>query len=335
MKTSKILHELRAAVTASVLSLILCAVVYPAVVWGLGLFAFPNQAAGSLLYSRDRTVIGSELVAQPFASDIYFRPRPSAVDYKADATGGSNLGTKNPDLRAKMKERAEAIQASTADPAPAELVTASGSGLDPHITPAAAKYQAPRVAAARKISLERILALIDQHTETSGWFIGAPPRVNVLRLNLALDDEKPSLDVGSKEPSVRSDPDSGPSVDRSITPTASVSNSSFEPIRSQLDALTRQVARLDDQAGSAADSLKQSAETEETTRTGLKKIEEQVAALGETLGQVNKAADRLGGLSDRVNATSRLLQGLGDEVKSQQAALKSLSTSSRNGRPPR
>ena len=121
------------------MTFVLCAVAYPAAVWGLAQLAFPDQAEGSLIYGRDRTVIGSELIAQPFASDRYFHPRPSAVDYKADAAGGSNLGTKNPDLRKKIAERAEALEGDRrSGPAPVDLVTASGSGLDPHISPEAA-----------------------------------------------------------------------------------------------------------------------------------------------------------------------------------------------------
>jgi K+-transporting ATPase ATPase C chain len=175
------------ALAACLVTFILCAVAYPAAVWGLGQLVFPRQAEGSLIYDRDRTVIGSELVAQPFASEKYFQPRPSAVDYKADATGGSNLGPKNPDLRKKVEERAAALKATKDAPAPVDLVTASGGGLDPHISPEAARYQAARVAAARRIPEDRIRALVDQHTERSGAFLGAPPRVNVLRLNLALD----------------------------------------------------------------------------------------------------------------------------------------------------
>jgi K+-transporting ATPase ATPase C chain len=184
-----LLKETINALAACAVSFVLCAIAYPAVVWGLGQFFFPAQAEGSLVYSRDRTVIGSELVAQPFASDTYFQPRPSAVDYKADATGGSNLGTKNPDLRKKVAERAEALKATAENPAPTDLVTASGGGLDPHISPAAAHYQADRVAAARKLPLDRVKNLIDRHTERSGGLIGAPPRVNVLKLNRALDEE--------------------------------------------------------------------------------------------------------------------------------------------------
>src|SRR5262249_5847532 len=112
------------------------------------------------------------------------------VDYKADATGGSNLGPKNPDLRAKIADRAAALKATGTSPAPADLVTASGGGVDPHISPAAAEYQAARVAAARNLSVDRVRALIGRHVERSGAIIGAPPRVNVLRLNRALDDEE-------------------------------------------------------------------------------------------------------------------------------------------------
>jgi K+-transporting ATPase ATPase C chain len=180
------------ALAACVVTFALCAVVYPAAVWGLAQAAFPEQAEGSLIYSRDRDVIGSSLVAQPFASDKYFHPRPSAVDYNASATGGSNLGTKNPDLRKKIAERAEALKATPDAPAPVDLVTASGGGLDPHITPEGARYQAARVAAARNLPIERVRALIEQHTDRSAAILGAPARVNVLLLNRDLDDEKPT-----------------------------------------------------------------------------------------------------------------------------------------------
>ena len=111
------IRETVSALLACLVSFVLCAVAYPAVVWGLAQLAFPDQAQGSLIYDdRDRTVIGSELIAQPFASDRYFQPRPSAVDYKADATGGSNLGTKNPDLHKKIVERVEALKATPERP---------------------------------------------------------------------------------------------------------------------------------------------------------------------------------------------------------------------------
>ncbi len=150
------IRESITALLACLVSFILCSVAYPTVVWGLAQLAFPHQAEGSLILRGDRTVIGSELIAQPFASDRYFHPRPSAVDYKADAAGGSNLGTRNPDLRKKVVERAEALKATPENPIPVDLVTASGSGLDPEISPEAAFYQAGRVAAARHLPDERV-----------------------------------------------------------------------------------------------------------------------------------------------------------------------------------
>jgi K+-transporting ATPase ATPase C chain len=183
-------HEAYLALRACAVTFLLCAVAYPAVVWGFGVWLFPAQAEGSLLYDDDRTVIGSELIAQRFQSDRYFHPRPSAVDYRADAAGASNLGTNHPDLRKAIAGRAEALNASRERPVPVDLVTASGSGLDPDISPEAASYQAPRVAAARGMPIERLRKLIAQETNRSGAILGAPPRINVLLLNLALDKEQ-------------------------------------------------------------------------------------------------------------------------------------------------
>jgi K+-transporting ATPase ATPase C chain len=178
------------ALVACLMTFVMCALIYPAIVWGLGRLVVHDQAEGSLIV-QDGKVVGSALIAQPFTSERYFHPRPSAADYKANAASGSNLGTKNPDLKTKVAERAEALNATGQNPAPLDLVTASGSGLDPHISPEAAFYQAPRVARARKLSEDRVRALIERHTERSGAFIGAPPRVNVLLLNLDLDQEAP------------------------------------------------------------------------------------------------------------------------------------------------
>ncbi len=187
------IRETMNALLACLVTFVLCAVAYPAAAWVLGRVAFPEQAEGSLVRDRERGVIGSSLVVQPFASDHYFAPRPSAVDYNASAAGGSNLGTKNPDLRKKVADRAEALRASTDAPAPLDLVTASGSGLDPHISPEAARYQAARVAAARALPIGRVRELIETQTDRSAAWIGAPARVNVLLLNLALDREKPAV----------------------------------------------------------------------------------------------------------------------------------------------
>ncbi len=185
------IREIKNALIVSLVTFAICAVGYPALVWSLAQLMFPRQAEGSLIYNRDRTVVGSELIAQPFTSDRYFHPRPSAVDYKADASGASNLGTKNPALHQQILERAEAIGASSANPIPVDLVTASASGLDPHISPEAAVYQIARVAAARKTSPDLMRKLVDDSIERSGSILGAPPRVNVLLLNLALDQQVP------------------------------------------------------------------------------------------------------------------------------------------------
>jgi potassium-transporting ATPase KdpC subunit len=173
---------------ACVLTFVICAIVYPAFVWGVAQLLFPWQADGSLVYGPDgRTVIGSELIAQRFVSPRYFQPRPSAVDYKADAAGGSNLGTNNPDLRSAVAARAQALGATEGQPAPLDLVSASGSGLDPDISLEAALFQAPRVAKARGLGVERVRSLIEKTTNRSGTIIGATARVNVLLLNLELD----------------------------------------------------------------------------------------------------------------------------------------------------
>ena len=181
------IRELTLALRACAVTFVLCAVMYPAIVWGFAQLLFPTQAQGSLIYGDDRTVIGSELIAQRFESDRYFHPRPSAVDYKADAAGGSNLGTKNADLRKAVVARVKSFQATMERRIPVDLVTASGSGLDPEISPEAATYQAQRIATTRGIPIERVRDLIAGSTNRSGAILGAPPRVNVLILNLDLD----------------------------------------------------------------------------------------------------------------------------------------------------
>jgi potassium-transporting ATPase KdpC subunit len=186
------LKDLGTAIKACVITFLLCAIAYPATVWGLAQLMFPHQAEGSLIFNPDRTVIGSELIAQRFGSDRYFQPRPSAVDYKADAAAGSNLATTNPDLHDQIATRVRVLGGSKQQPVPVDLVTASGSGLDPDISPEAANYQAPRIAAARGIAIEQLRDLIIRQTNSSGAILGAPPRVNVLLLNLALDKEPPS-----------------------------------------------------------------------------------------------------------------------------------------------
>ena len=164
---------------------------YHAVLWGIGRVAFPAQAEGSLIRRADGTIVGSRLIAQKFARPEYFRPRPSGVDYNAASTGGTNFGPSNPDHLKTVRERIDAITAEDKVPAsevPSEMVTASGAGLDPHIPPNAAELQAPRIAAARGVTVDRVRGLIQSHTEPPTLGFLGRARVNVLELNLALDE---------------------------------------------------------------------------------------------------------------------------------------------------
>ena len=183
---------IRPAVLLFVLLSVVTGLVYPGVVTGIAQLAFPAAAGGSLIL-RDGKPVGSELIGQNFTEPKYFWGRPSATSpqpYNASASSGSNQGPLNPALVDAVKSRAEALR--TADPGntlpvPIDLVTASASGLDPHISPAAADYQAERVARARKIDAPRVRALIAQQTEGRELGVFGEPRVNVLKLNLVLD----------------------------------------------------------------------------------------------------------------------------------------------------
>jgi K+-transporting ATPase ATPase C chain len=153
--------------------------------------AFAAQAEGSLIRRSDGTIVGSRLIAQKFSRPEYFQPRPSGVDYNAASTGGTNYGPSNPDHLQAVQERLEAISKQEgvgAGQVPSEMVTASGGGMDPHIPPAAAALQAPRVATARGLPLERVRQLIDAHTESPTFGFLGRARINVLELNLAMDE---------------------------------------------------------------------------------------------------------------------------------------------------
>lgn len=183
--------ELRPALLSLVLFTILTGAIYPAVVTGIAHLAFRRQAEGSLIEQHDKPV-GSALIGQPFDDPKYFWSRPSGTSpaYNGAASGASNLGPMNPALTDAIKDRVATLRGadpSVAGPVPIDLVTTSGSGLDPHITPAAAAYQVNRVAQARSLSPERIRELVAQHTEGRQLGLLGEPRVNVLRLNLALD----------------------------------------------------------------------------------------------------------------------------------------------------
>ena len=185
------LTELKRGVLFTTVTMVLLGGVYHAALWAVGQVAFPLQAQGSLIRRDDGAVIGSSLVAQAFTRSEYFHPRPSAVEYNAASTGGSNRGPSNPEHLELLQERLSAFvaaESASASDVPSEMITASGGGLDPHIPPAAAHLQAPRVAAARGIDPSRLRALIDAHTEPPTFGFLGRARVNVLELNLALDE---------------------------------------------------------------------------------------------------------------------------------------------------
>ena len=161
-------------------------VFYPLAVWGVSQVIFPHQANGSLI-EKDGKIIGSELLGQNFTSDKYFHSRPSANNYDAANSGGTNLGPTSAKLIDRVKTDAENLRAENPNmPIPADLVTTSASGLDPHISPAAAEFQIPRVARARNMSEADLRKLVAQFTEGRQFDIFGEPRVNVLKLNLAL-----------------------------------------------------------------------------------------------------------------------------------------------------
>jgi K+-transporting ATPase ATPase C chain len=175
---------------------VLLGVIYPLVITGISQTLFPRQANGSLV-SVGGKVVGSELIGQNFTKPEYFQPRPSAAGndgYDATASSGSNYGPTNQKLIDRVKASVDKFQKENPDyhgPIPADLVTSSASGLDPHISPASASAQAPRIARARGISLDRVNGLIAQLTEAPDLGVLGEPRVNVLKLNLALDGRLP------------------------------------------------------------------------------------------------------------------------------------------------
>lgn len=183
---------LRPALVLFALLSVLTGLLYPLVVTGAAQAVFPQQAAGSLVQRNGQTV-GSSLIGQNFSDPGHFWGRPSAtapMPYNAAASGGSNQGPLNPALQDAVKARLEALRAAdpgNTAPVPVDLVTASASGLDPHISLAAAQYQAGRVARARNLPVASVNAVIGQHAEQPLWGLLGEPRVNVLALNLALD----------------------------------------------------------------------------------------------------------------------------------------------------
>ena len=189
------MKNLVTAALMTIVTTVLLGLFYPLVVTGLAQVIFPYQANGSLIKGADGAVIGSRLIGQPFASPEYFRSRPSAAGangYDANASSGSNLGPTSQKLIDRVKADVEKLQAENpGKPVPVDLVTTSGSGLDPHISPAAAEFQVPRVARERGIKDEELQRIIARHTEGRQFGFLGEPTVNVLELNLDLDRTMP------------------------------------------------------------------------------------------------------------------------------------------------
>lgn len=203
------IKQFRPAIVILAFLTLITGAVYPLAMLGLAQLIFPRQANGSLIGQRGSGAFGgqtygSEVIGQSFTDPRYFWGRPSATGpspYNAASSSGSNLGPTNPALKDSVLARVKALQAAdpgNTHPIPVDLVTASGSGLDPHISPAAARYQVSRVARERGLSEAQVIALVDAYTEGRQFEFLGEPRVNVLRLNLALD-ELSSLPGSSKE----------------------------------------------------------------------------------------------------------------------------------------
>ncbi len=189
------MKNLLTAVLMTIVTTILLGLIYPLMVTGIAQVVFPDKANGQLIKRSDGTIIGSRIIGQPFGGPGYFHSRPSAAGaagYDAGASSGSNLGPTSQKLMDRIKGDVERLQAENpGQPVPVDLVTSSGSGLDPHISPAAAEFQVPRVARERKLSEAEVRRVISAHTEGRQFGFLGEPRVNVLELNLDLDSVKP------------------------------------------------------------------------------------------------------------------------------------------------
>jgi potassium-transporting ATPase KdpC subunit len=181
------LKEIGTGIRMTLFFLIACGLIYPLTLTGFAQVAFPNQANGSLIRNDKGALIGSSLIGQKFTAERYFHGRPSSIDYKAEASGASQLGPTNKSLTERVKADTVALTKLNGAKPTIDLVTTPGSGLDPDITPAGAEVQIARVARTREMAPDKVRKLVAEHTE--GRFLGlfGEPRVNVLALNLALD----------------------------------------------------------------------------------------------------------------------------------------------------
>ena len=193
------MKNLLTAVLMTVVTTVLLGLIYPLTVTAIAQLAFPDKANGQLIKRSDGTIIGSRIIGQAFAGPGYFHSRPSAAGaagYDAGASSGSNLGPTNQKLIDRIKGDVERLQAENpGKPVPIDLVTTSGSGLDPHISPAAAEFQIPRVARERGLSENTLMQIVATHTEGRQFGFLGERRVNVLELNLDLDGRKPIKSV--------------------------------------------------------------------------------------------------------------------------------------------
>lgn len=176
------------AILFTIFTTVLFGLIYPLSVTALAKLIFPHQANGSLIKNERGEIVGSELIGQNFNAPGYFRPRRSAADYNAGASSGSNLGPTNAKLIERIKRDVETLSAENpSEKIPVDLITTSASGLDPHISPAAAIFQIPRVAKERGLSEEQIRRIVEENTQTRQFGLFGEPRVNVLLLNMQLD----------------------------------------------------------------------------------------------------------------------------------------------------
>lgn len=182
-----IFQEIMTSVRITTVTMTVCCLIYGLAVLSFARLVMPDSADGSLVRNAQGKITGSELIAQGFSRPEYFWPRPSAVDYNASAAGGSNFSPTNPELRRRATLIINRMGVATGDSIPADLITASGSGLDPHITLAAAAYQSERVAAARGLSIATVMGLLETSAKHKNNALLSEPMVNVLLVNMALD----------------------------------------------------------------------------------------------------------------------------------------------------